>query len=103
MITRLATSEALTHDRTIELRDVVREYRIGGQTVRALDEIGLQLRGGQFVSIVGPSGAGKSTLLHLLGPEMPLTPAPTTRIRSGRALDTADGVTESPSSGVVDN
>ncbi|MFD3041543.1 ABC transporter ATP-binding protein [Mycolicibacterium senegalense] len=51
----------------IELRDVVREYKVGGQTVRALDEISLQLNGGQFVSIIGPSGAGKSTLLHLLG------------------------------------
>lgn len=51
----------------IELRDVVREYKVGGQIVRALDEISLRLNGGQFVSIVGPSGAGKSTLLHLLG------------------------------------
>lgn len=51
----------------IELRDVVREYKVGGQTVRALDEISLHLHGGQFVSIIGPSGAGKSTLLHLLG------------------------------------
>jgi len=55
------------HELTIELRDVVREYRVGGQTVRALDEISLRLVGGHFVSIVGPSGAGKSTLLHLLG------------------------------------
>jgi putative ABC transport system ATP-binding protein len=52
---------------TIELHDVVREYRVGGQCVRALDEISLRLGGGQFVSVVGPSGAGKSTLLHLLG------------------------------------
>ncbi|WP_083088274.1 ABC transporter ATP-binding protein [Mycobacterium noviomagense] len=52
---------------SIELRNVVREYRVGGQSVRALDKISLQLRGGQFVSVVGPSGAGKSTLLHLLG------------------------------------
>ncbi|ORA99810.1 ABC transporter ATP-binding protein [Mycolicibacter minnesotensis] len=52
---------------TIELRDVVREYHIGGQRVRALDRINLQLNGGRFVSVVGPSGAGKSTLLHLLG------------------------------------
>ena len=52
---------------TIELRDVVREYRVGGQPVRALDGISLRLDGGQFVSVVGPSGAGKSTLLHLLG------------------------------------
>ena len=52
---------------TIELRDVVREYKVGGQSVRALDGISLRLTGGQFVSVVGPSGAGKSTLLHLLG------------------------------------
>lgn len=52
---------------TIELRNVVREYRVGGQTVRALDEVSLRLADGQFVSVVGPSGAGKSTLLHLLG------------------------------------
>lgn len=52
---------------TIELRNVVRQYRVGGQTVRALDEVSLWLADGQFVSVVGPSGAGKSTLLHLLG------------------------------------
>jgi putative ABC transport system ATP-binding protein len=52
---------------TIELCDVVREYRVGGQAVRALDEVNLRLEGGQFVSVVGPSGAGKSTLMHLLG------------------------------------
>src|SRR5215813_4302803 len=55
------------HELTIGLRDVVREYRVGGQSVRALDGISLLLTGGQFVSVVGPSGAGKSTLLHLLG------------------------------------
>jgi putative ABC transport system ATP-binding protein len=51
----------------IELRDVVRTYRVGDQDVRALDGVSLEFEGGQFVSIVGPSGAGKSTLLHLLG------------------------------------
>jgi putative ABC transport system ATP-binding protein len=59
--------DAPRHALTIELRDVVREYRVGGQKVRALDEISLRFGGGTFVSIVGPSGAGKSTLLHLLG------------------------------------
>jgi putative ABC transport system ATP-binding protein len=52
---------------SVELTDVVREYRAGGQTVRALDGLTLRINGGQFTSIVGPSGAGKSTLLHLLG------------------------------------
>lgn len=52
---------------TIELRNVMRRYRVGGQTVRALDGVSLRLADEQFVSVVGPSGAGKSTLLHLLG------------------------------------
>src|SRR5271170_853911 len=67
IITRLGNSDTGDHELTIELRNVVREYRVGGQSVRALDAISLQLAGGQFVSVIGPSGAGKSTLLHLLG------------------------------------
>ncbi|QZY47149.1 ABC transporter ATP-binding protein [Mycolicibacterium austroafricanum] len=51
----------------LEMTDVTKTYRVGGQTVRALDGITLSLCGGEFVSVVGPSGAGKSTLLHLLG------------------------------------
>jgi putative ABC transport system ATP-binding protein len=51
----------------LEMTKVTKTYRVGGQTVRALDGITLSLTGGEFVSIVGPSGAGKSTLLHLLG------------------------------------
>lgn len=52
---------------TVQMDDVVREYRAGGQPVRALDGITMKISGGQFTSIVGPSGSGKSTLLHLLG------------------------------------
>lgn len=51
----------------LEMSEVTKTYRIGGQTVRALDGVTLMLTGGEFVSVVGPSGAGKSTLLHLLG------------------------------------
>ncbi|WP_414684887.1 ABC transporter ATP-binding protein [Mycobacterium sp.] len=51
----------------LELVDVTKGYRIGGQQVRALDGVSLVLEGGEFASVVGPSGAGKSTLLHLLG------------------------------------
>src|SRR6201991_5053832 len=67
MNTQLDTRHTPVDGLTIELRDVVREYRVGGQSVRALDGISLRFGGGQFVSVVGPSGAGKSTLLHLLG------------------------------------
>ncbi|WHU45968.1 ABC transporter ATP-binding protein [Gordonia sp. L191] len=51
----------------VEAVDVVREYQLGQERVRALDGVNLALPGGQFVSIVGPSGAGKSTLLHVMG------------------------------------
>ena len=46
---------------------MVREYRVGGQSVRALDEINLRLIGGQFVRWSVRPGPVKSTLLHLLG------------------------------------
>jgi len=67
MIRRPNDCDTPKQELSIELRDVVREYRLGGQCLRALDGISLRLAGGQFVSVVGPSGAGKSTLLHLLG------------------------------------
>ena len=54
-------------DRVVRAEDLVREYRLGDERVRALDGVNLTLDGGQFVSIVGPSGAGKSTLLHIIG------------------------------------
>jgi putative ABC transport system ATP-binding protein len=59
------TKHAVTY--LVEMQDVVREYRVGPQAVRALNRISLDIPAGQFVSVVGPSGSGKSTLLHLLG------------------------------------
>ncbi len=51
----------------IELRDVWRLYRMGGETINALAGIDLEIKQGEFVSIVGPSGSGKSTLLNIIG------------------------------------
>ncbi|HMP83837.1 MAG TPA: ABC transporter ATP-binding protein [Verrucomicrobiota bacterium] len=51
----------------VELRDVTKLYRLGGEEIRALDGVSLDIEAGDFISIIGPSGSGKSTLMHILG------------------------------------
>lgn len=53
----------LKRDTVLECRDVVIEYYSDERSVRAVDQLNLTIREGEFVSVVGPSGCGKSTLL----------------------------------------
>jgi putative ABC transport system ATP-binding protein len=42
-------------------------FKLGGRQVRALSDVNLQVKKGDFISIMGPSGSGKTTLLNMLG------------------------------------
>ncbi len=51
----------------IELKDINKSFHLGGETIKALDNINFKVNKGEFVSIIGPSGSGKSTLMNILG------------------------------------
>jgi len=51
----------------IRLKDVAKYYHMGDETVKALDNININIYQGEFVAIVGPSGSGKSTMMNLVG------------------------------------
>lgn len=51
----------------IDLKDVVKIYRTGGEELEALKHVSLHIAEGEFTSIMGPSGSGKSTMMNILG------------------------------------
>ncbi len=54
-------------DIVVRLEKVSRIYNHGGIEVRALNEVDLEIRRGEFAALVGPSGSGKTTLLNIIG------------------------------------
>ena len=51
----------------IEIRNIIRDFKLGQEIVHVLKGIDLDIKRGEYVAIMGPSGSGKSTLMNLLG------------------------------------
>ena len=54
-------------ENVIRLKDIVKNYQVGTQVVRALRKVSLDIDRGEYVAIMGASGSGKSTLMNIIG------------------------------------
>lgn len=51
----------------LQLKNIAKDYPVGGSVVQALKQVSISFRTSEFVSILGPSGGGKTTLLNIIG------------------------------------
>ncbi|MHB1460585.1 MAG: ABC transporter ATP-binding protein [Armatimonadota bacterium] len=54
-------------ENVVRCKDIIKEYTMGSVTFRALNGVNLDVKRGEYVSIMGPSGSGKSTLFNAIG------------------------------------
>lgn len=59
--------ETRTEDPLIDVKDLVRNFRLGKQLIKVLKAISFSIYKNEYVALMGPSGSGKSTLMNLLG------------------------------------
>ncbi len=55
------------HESVVRVRGVTRVYEVGGTSVHALRGVDIDIKRGEYISIMGPSGSGKSTLFNMVG------------------------------------
>lgn len=51
----------------LEARNLVKQFELGGEVVRAVDDVSMAIARGEFVAIMGASGSGKSTFMNMIG------------------------------------
>ncbi len=51
----------------VDIKNLKREFRMGDETVKALNDVSFTINSGEFITIMGSSGSGKTTLLNILG------------------------------------
>ena len=56
-----------TKKNVISIKNLVKQFPVGGDYFTALQQVGLELTEGEFIGLVGPSGSGKTTLLNIIG------------------------------------
>jgi putative ABC transport system ATP-binding protein len=54
-------------ENVIEVRNIIRDFKLGQEIVHVLKGIDLDIKKGDYIAFMGPSGSGKSTLMNLLG------------------------------------
>ncbi|MGJ7920184.1 ABC transporter ATP-binding protein [Neobacillus sp. LXY-4] len=57
----------MEEQRIVEIKNLKKYYQMGGETLKALDDVSFSVNNGDFIAIIGPSGSGKSTLMNMIG------------------------------------
>lgn len=63
----VAQSNHMLEDYVVRTRGLTKIYTMGDEELRALDDVALDIKRGEYISIMGPSGSGKSTLFNMVG------------------------------------